>query len=697
MRLLLLTSLLWSIVSSQVTCPDGYTAPATYTGFCYKFNSATLTWNAHENACTQVTLNGVPYAGGHLATIFDQPSATVVMNQYCNSLNRGATYYFIGYYCISSSYTSRPDWRWTSGKSTTWLHSAPTYLSGAEPDDFGCGLAHYSDDGANTGRVGDWSCGSPLSGGCCEAPVVPTPSASITASSTATSTLTATATRTRTASNTETATASPTYTQTGTRTGTASTTRTGSRSATETRTATATATSTNTATATVTPSESPTISPSVSGSVSASVSDSPSVSPSVSQSVSMTVSPSKSVSISFTPRPIALAGFGALGAGANGVLGDGSGSGSSMNMGGVGSEAEMAAVEAAAAEAAQTKTVIIASSAAGGAALLAALCALWLCACLARRRKEQKARSAAAAAASRKSYVVAAGKLGRTQQQTIGGVLGAAPPARSLGPRARVGFKAQPTSMRHLFGSMNPALVQVAPVATPGKRNPRMTMALSAYKNTAAFKPVSVARQSLAPALLEEPEETVDDSALNVEQQDPDSYAVGIAEETDEDVAQETDALPSDYTVAEALEETAEEETAEEEDAADDEEAVDAALRSKVGGRTATGGGWLTNKVKKTTESAVAPPFEHKKLVIGKGALLEEQVEKQTVKLRRVSKVKGDKDLTALRNAVSRPSIAVARGFEPQRPMSYAFTATVSRTLVKKEETETPNALYGLE
>lgn len=321
-RLLSLVTAVVAVVA-QVQCPDGYTAPTTYTGFCYKFNHGTMTWNAHENACSQVTLNGAPYAGGHLATIFDQPSASVVMNQYCNNLNQGHSYYFIGYYCVSSSYTYRPDWRWTSGKPTTWLHGAPAYLSGAEPDDFGCGLAHYSDDGVNTGRVGDWSCSRALKGGCCEAPVVPTPSPSTTATQTATRTSTQTSTKTATASNTQTGTqtASPTYTSTNT------------KSSTETRSSTQTATSTRTATRTATPSASPSESVSSSESVSPSASPSESVTASVTASVSPSESASQTVSITVsvsltpsrtpTPPPLRLAGLGALGEGSSVGMGAG--------------------------------------------------------------------------------------------------------------------------------------------------------------------------------------------------------------------------------------------------------------------------------------------------------------------------------------------------------------------------------------
>ena len=708
-RFLLSVLSLLGLCAAQIQCPDGYNAPTTYTGFCYKFNSGTMTWNAHENACTQVTLNGQPYAGGHLATIFDLSSATVVMNQYCNNLNAGHPYFFIGYYCISSSYTSRLDWRWTSGKPTTWLHSAPTYLSGAEPDDFGCGLAHYSDDGANAGRVGDWSCSRALKGGCCEAPVIPTPSSSISATQTATSTATSTTTRTRTASQTETSSQTATNTITGTVTNTGTYTRTGSKTSTETRTATATATSTNTATATVTPTESSSVSPSSSPSVSESVS--PSASASVSQSMSVSVTPT--ISITLTPRPVAVGA-------ALGSLGEG---GSSALMGGVGAGDDSSAAAAAESQ----KTVIVASvSGAGALALLLLLCGLWFC-CLVHRRRRAKENTQRARLV-RPSRIAAGSKLvPRVKSTGLADTLGSAAPVPRLAKGVRVGFAATPAaagaSMSAMFGSMNPTLINTPQRTSAAPlRDRRMTTVLSAYKNTSAFKPVAyrnpqqnllleMAPEVQTEALMElnpededtvvgitdeqeqeEEEEIIDENVGSTEYADESLVAedvIGIQEETAEDVAEEA---------AEEAEDAAEAE----DDYVDEDETLDGAVRKKVVGASAVGGGWLQNKQKKATESAVAPPIENKKLVIGRGALLTETVEKQTVKLRRVSKVRGDKDLTAIRQGtagmdrVTRPSVAARGLFEPQRPTSYAFTATVSRTVVKTDAEHKPvmNSLY---
>jgi hypothetical protein len=75
------------------------------------------------------------------------------------------------------------------------IHSASQYLSGAEPDDFGCGRAHHGDDGNSPNKIADWPCQSNREGACCEAPVVPSPSSTVTPTRTATSTETATHTR----------------------------------------------------------------------------------------------------------------------------------------------------------------------------------------------------------------------------------------------------------------------------------------------------------------------------------------------------------------------------------------------------------------------------------------------------------------------------------------------------------------------
>lgn len=675
------------VIGQTVTCPDGFSAPPDniYTGYCYKYITTTQTWNAHEIECSRVTYNGLPYAGGHLATLFDSNSAMVVMNNYCNNLNQGQSHYFIGYYCISSSYSSRPDWRWSSGISTTWIHSASTYLSGAEPDDAGCGRAHYSDDGSNTGRIGDWTCTSPLSGGCCEAPVVPTPSASTTGTQTATSTVTSTSTRTYTPTLTATSTVTASSTQTSSKTGTLTITRTASQTSTQTRTSSGTMTATSTATSTETPTGSASVSVSVSESASASSSVSPSAS--VSQSTTASVTATISPSISATASRIRAIVF-------PGQAGLAGGSQVFLNENGVVTEEEMAAAEASVA--AKKNWAIIGGAVGGGVLLCCCLLGgLWFC--LARRRQREKEKRARERM-NRKSHMVASSKLKRTGPVTsVANTLGVKGEGAGTGSKNGV-------AMMSMFNSMNPALVKakrgtMAP-SVGGQRNPRMTMALAAYKNTSAFKPTMILSDG-GRGLLQEQEEVqtdslVEDAVIGVEEED----ITGINEDDEENKGDNEEEASEEVNedvveIAQEEDEETAEEAAEEDDYIDEEDAVAAAAAGRVGGRVVSSGGERRYKQKKTAEAAAQPLEEPRKLVIGKGAVLKEQVQKQTVMLRRVSKVKGDKELTALRQDTvrfARPSMAGRGQYGPQSSnrnllsTPYAFTATVSRVLVKEEK-----------
>jgi hypothetical protein len=354
-------------------------------------------------------------------------------------------------------------------------------------------------------------------------------------------------------------------------------------------------------------------------------------------------------------------------------------------------EAEQAAAEEAAA-AATVRIAAIGGGIGGFFALLAGLCCFWWF-CVARRRRvarEQQARARLA----RQSKLAKVTRTGTAA--SVANTLGVAP---KLDPKKRIGFAATPTAtgMTNILGAMNPALVKTVAPAQGGRR---MTMALAAYKNTSAFKPTGI--RNPRQALLEEDAREVQTESLTEE------VAIGIAEEDEEaeevqesydtphaeDVHEEDVGQPeySEEQTMDMNESAVEEETAEdaadEDDYVDEDEAVGAAGARKVGGNTASGGGWLSSKQKKTVESAVAPPVENKKLVIGRGAVLQEQVHTQTVKLRRVSKVRGDRDLTASRTRFTRPSVATP----------YAFTATVARTVVKTDTgpKERTNALYGL-
>lgn len=110
---------------------------------------------------------------------------------------------------------------------------------------------------------------------------------------------------------------------------------------------------------------------------------------------------------------------------------------------------------------------------------------------------------------------------------------------------------------------------------------------------------------------------------------------------------------------------------------------------------------WAATRAKKAAPAASAPAApEPKKLVIGSGAIVQEKVEKQVVRLRRVSKIKGDSSLTQARQAAAirdaRSSVVVpsaaAGGSTADRAsstaaslagLSYAFAETVGRAKLR--------------
>ena len=367
----------------------------------------------------------------------------------------------------------------------------------------------------------------------------------------------------------------------------------------------------------------------------------------------------------------------------------------------------VSAEEAAAAQEAATakKTGIIAGGAiAGGVLLCCCLVGLfWFC--IARRRRQEKERRMRERM-NRKSHIAASSKIKRTGPVTS--------VASTLGVQ---GTPKTGPAMMSMFNSMNPALVKAkrGTMAVGGvggaQRGARMTMALAAYKNTSAFKPTMVVESSFAGrgrGLLEEKEE-VDDAIIGIQEEEGEAVEVGheevnvdsqeVGEEAVEEAAEDVEEVTAGENMEEVAEE-AEEEAAEEDDYVDEDDPVAAAAAGKVRGRSAEVGGKTHFKQKKTVEAAAQPLEEPRKLVIGKGAVVKEHVQKQTVMLRRVSKVRGDKELTALRQETvrfARPSMAGRGLYEPQAShrnllgsggggsTPYAFTATVSRVLVKEE------------
>jgi hypothetical protein len=327
------------------------------------------------------------------------------------------------------------------------------------------------------------------------------------------------------------------------------------------------------------------------------------------------------------------------------------------------------------------------------------------------------------------------------------------------------GAKANAANMAGMFNAMNPALLRakrgtLAPGAAGGAgpggaaRAPRMTMALAAYKKpVAAFKPTSASahvsqqRQSSALLYSDAGGEAVDDGALNAAGEaggdgasehapygsggyDPDAggdgldgysggagggdaYDYGGADASaDAGGAAPAPSPPASADGAAAPDGDAVNDDgdadAEDDDFVDEDEAIEGAVARGVAGRAVKGGGYLRSKQKKVAEAAAAPlPPEPKKLVIGRGALITEKVETQTVKLRRVSKIRGDKTTTEMRQAAvgrfARPSAAPTAAFNPTAVGSssrnmlgggrestaamtpYAFVATVARLQVKAE------------
>jgi hypothetical protein len=226
-------------------------------------------------------------------------------------------------------------------------------------------------------------------------------------------------------------------------------------------------------------------------------------------------------------------------------------------------------------------------------------------------------------------------------------------------------------------------------------------MALSAYKNTSAFKPTMVSSTGRQELLHEQDEvqtETlVDDGIIGVQEdvqseEEPTEEKINVENDENNGYENENNGYENNENENDGNE--ADDEAADD-DYEDLEESIAAAPVNKLRGKNVNFENNQKFRQKKTVDMAAQPLDEPRKLVIGKGAVVKEHVEKQTVKLRRVSKVRGDKELTALRQETTkfaRPSMAARGLYEPQASnrnligsTPYAFTATVSRMLVKEE------------
>jgi hypothetical protein len=351
-------------------------------------------------------------------------------------------------------------------------------------------------------------------------------------------------------------------------------------------------------------------------------------------------------------------------------------------------------------------------------------------------------------------------------------------PGDRVAAGAAAGGSAGGAAMADMFSAMNPALLRAkrgggaggggpsgddsAGSVSAARRGPRMTMALAAYKKPmATFKPAATAGASAqarhGTALLD------DDGAAEAFAAATDAYgetetaaeegsayggwegqpaedgaawppaddAAAVAEgeaagatsygdNAGPGAAAEDEVEAAAGAAGEGHPDVDDDADAEDDDYMDEDEPVDAAVAAGVPGRAVKGGGYLRSKQKKVAEAAAAPlPPEPKKLVIGRGALITEKVETQTVKLRRVSKIRGDKGLTEMRaqasSRVARPSVAPLGGaaFSPMASSrnvlgggrssvahgagsagdaeagggltTYGFIATVARLKVKAE------------
>jgi hypothetical protein len=287
-------------------------------------------------------------------------------------------------------------------------------------------------------------------------------------------------------------------------------------------------------------------------------------------------------------------------------------------------------------------------------AILAALCAIWLfCILRKKKRREQRARA--------KLNNSIPQKFSRQPIASVASTLGVYKPTTTIG-------------MRSMLNTMNPALLQVGGTA----KAPRMSIALAAYRSPTAFKPMPTSHSDNVILISESENNTIQDEVINSYEEVDKEREGTVAEEGPVDANEERE----ETVVEEVNEEVSEEDIPDE-----DEEIAHITPNSMRTTRIVNPSTSYTHKIKKPPIQAAAPSTELKQIVIGKGAVYQEKVEKQIVKLRRVSKIKGDKELSATR---SRPSMMLRSGYTPQSSRNllnpYEFTATVARTIIKKEE-----------
>jgi len=259
------------------------------------------------------------------------------------------------------------------------------------------------------------------------------------------------------------------------------------------------------------------------------------------------------------------------------------------------------------------------------------------------------------------------------------------------------------------FLNMNPALLRAglggglgagAAAAAPAAmaRGPRLSTALAGYRGKGAAALVAPAHASslqqtrrVSRALLQDDgaaegyaEAIAGGDGQGAPFEGEEAVGVAVGAEDEEDAGAVGDgAAPAEPEL--------DDEAVGDDDYEDEDEPVDEAAVAAGGGGSRRGG-FLRNKLRAAASKAAAvPSAEPRALVIGKGKLQLEQAVQQVVRLKRVSKVRGDKALTAMRAQQSMRRISnSAAAFEPAASSSaggvgggggagYAFTATVGR------------------
>jgi len=329
--------------------------------------------------------------------------------------------------------------------------------------------------------------------------------------------------------------------------------------------------------------------------------------------------------------------------------------------------------------------------------LLLLLCCCWFLVLLPRRRRKREAEAEAAKrrAALRKSHPAGMSSL-RKKTATVAGLVGAGVNAPK--PKPAAGPKPTVAAMDGMFTNVHSAMLRAkrTSAAVPGtvpanpngggaaaKAGPRLSFALAAYKSGpggggGGAGDLRAKRKSLltedGTAANHSPRQEEDWSGV-----DDSGFAPGASPEEDdwgEEEEEGAEAAGAGRTQdggvapADAWGDA-------DDDFLDEDAPVEDAAAGGGGDGRPKRGGYLRNKQRARVAEPSAEPAKEVKIVIGKGELKSEAVVHQTVKLKRVSRIRGDRTLTALRKEQpqARPSVAGGGG--------YAFTAAVGRVQLR--------------